>query len=385
MTAPARRGLHAALAAAILPDRADTLLLRACLLDASRARAAWDEWRGLVGDPKVALETETRGLKGLLPLVDAAARAHGFPGPEGLSVYLKASALREELRTGLIAAILARLLDALEADGIPFTLLGGLVAAQTVYPAPILRHCHAIELLGADSDRTRATMALAQAGFAPRDLARGEFVHTDGLPLRLLRDIAFHPHHEAPDGGVTARAVRLTLAGRSVPSASATDRMLMALSRAASSPERANLRWATDAWLTAPLVDWSLFMSEVTRRRLELPVSLLCRHLADAMDAAIPRAVLAQLDEAAARATELDHEAALAGALTGLSALRRALAAPGVEARARWTIARLLALPSAQCLAWRYGPAGPMGRALQRLHRPAGYMISRTRRRLGNR
>ncbi len=385
MTAPTYRGLAAALAAAILPDRADTLLLRACLLGAPAARTAWTDWCGLVGNPKVALETETRGLKGLLPLVDAAARAHCFSGPAGLGIYLKASALREELRARLIAAILARVLEALEADGIPFTLLGGLVAAQTVYVTPILRHCHAIELLVADSDRTRATVALAGAGFAPRDATRGEFAHTDGLALRLWRDIAVHPHHEAPDGGVMARAVPLKLDGTTAPSACATDRMLMALSRAASSPERGNLRWAADAWLTAPFVDWPLCLAEVTRRRLDLPVSLLCRHLADAMDAPIPGAVLTQLDAAAAHANDLDREAALAGALTGLSAVRRALAAPGVEARTRWEIARFLALPSAQCLAWTNGPAGPMSRSVQRLHRPVGYVVARTRRRLGSR
>ena len=384
MTTPSHRGLNAALAAAILPDRADTLVLRACLLDASSARAAWDAWRGLVGDPKVALETETRGLKGLLPLVDAAARAHGFPGPDGLGIYLKASALREELRARLIAAILARVVDALEAGRIPFTLLGGLVAAQTVYATPILRHCHAIELLVAEEDRARAAAALAPAGFMPRDLGRTEFVHTDGLTLRLWRDIAFHPHHEAPDAGVMARAVPLALDGRTVPSAGATDRMLMALSRGASTAERGNLRWACDAWLTAPQVNWTLLLDEVTRRHLELPVSVLCHHLAGAMDAPIPGAVLAQLDAAAAHATDLDREAAMAGALTGFSAVRRALAAPGVEARTRWKIARFLALPSARCLAWSHEPAGPIGRTLQRLHRPVGYVISRSRRRLGN-
>ncbi len=385
MTAPTYRGLNAALAAAILPDRADTLLLRACLLDASNARAAWDAWSGLVGDPKVALETETRGLKGLLPLVDAAARAHGFPGPDGLGIYLKASALREELRARLIAEILARVLDALEADQIPFALLGGLVAAETVYAAPILRHCHAIELLVVDEDRTRAAAALARAEFTPLNPARTEFVHTDGLALRLWRDIAFHPHHEALHGGVMARAVPLALGGRTVPSACATDRMLMSLSRGASTAERGNLRWACDAWLTAPQVDWALLLDDVRRRRLELPLSLLCRYLAGAMDAAIPGAVLVQLDAAAAHANDLDREAAMAGAFTGLSAVRRALAAPGVEARTRWKIIRFLALPSAQCLAWSHGPAGPISQALQRLHRPLGYVVSRSRWRLRSR
>ncbi len=381
MSPPARRGLNAAIAAAILPDRADTLLLRACLLDAGPARAAWDAWCGAVGDPKAALETETRGLKGLLPLVDAAARAHGFPGPDGLGIYLKASALREELRTGLIAAILARVLDALEADRIPFTLLGGLVAAHTVYAAPALRHCHAIELLVSGQDRAPAAAALARAGFTPLDLARTAFRHTDGLALNLLRDIAFHPHHQVLDGGVVRRAAPLDLGGRATSCACATDRLMMALSRAASTRERANLRWADDAFLTLPVVDWPVFLAETVTRRLALPFSLLCRYLADALGGYIPREVLAALDVEAGRAGRLDREAAVDGAFTGLGAARRALGAPGIDVGAWLEIVRYLVLPSSTCLSWTYGPANIVLGAIQRAHRPVRYVTGAVRRR----
>lgn len=375
-------GLAAALAAAILPDRADTLLLRACLLDAASARRSWDDWRAMVGDPKAMLETETRGLKGMLPMIDAASRRHGLPGPDGMGIYLKASTLREELRTRLIAEFLAGAIDALTHDQVPFTLLGGIAAAYSVYDRPSQRHCHAIDLLVAETDRTRTAVALARAGFTPLAQSATEFRHTERLALHLWPDIAFHPHHRAPDGGVAARAEPLEVAGRTVQGACATDRFIMALSRAASTPERRNLRWACDAWLTAPLVDWPLFLAETARRHLALPFALLCRHQAQSLGAAIPADTLEGLDALAAEAGALDREAALAGALSGLQATRHALAAPGVDTATRLAIGRYLAVPSAECMAWSYGPAGGVKRTLQRLRRPASYVISRSRSRL---
>ncbi len=373
-------GLRAALAAAICPDETDTLLLRACLLDAAPAREAWDAWSARAGDPKQLLETETRGLKGMLPMIDAAFRRHGLPGPHGMGTYLKAATLREELRTRLIAGFLGGALEAIDRDGIGFTLLGGIVSAHAVYPNPAQRHCHAIDLLVPET--ARAPAALARAGFTPLAGSATEFRHTDGLALHLWPDIAFHPHHRAGASGVTGRAMRLDLGSRDVPAACPSDRFLMALSRAASTPERGNLRWACDAYLTAPLVDWQLFLAEAEHRRMALPLGALCRHLAEQLDAAIPAEIIARLD--AMPATRLDREAALAGALTGLSATRRAMAAPGIDNAARLAIIRHLALPSAQSMAWEYGPASGVSRAVQRLHRPFGFAASRVRRRLAH-
>ncbi|MEN3974482.1 nucleotidyltransferase family protein [Emcibacter sp. SYSU 3D8] len=369
---------NAALAAAILPDWQDVQLLRACLLQKEPATRAWAAWCGAVGNPKRELETETRGLKGILPLLDASTRAHALPGPDGMGIYLKASTLREDLRTRIIHRILLGTLEALEADGIPYVLLGGIVAAHTVYPVPSHRHCHAIDLLAPDS----AAGTLARAGFTPLTGSPGAFQHAEMLMLNLRQDIAFHPHHQLPDGGIAARAQPVDLGDRAAPGAGATDRLIMALSRAASTPDRGNLRWACDVWLTAPDVDWRLFVDETVRRRLSLPFAVLCRGLAEALDAAIPAGVIARLEDEAARARPIDREAALAGALTGLSAARRALSAPGAGLPERLEIARFLALPSPQCLGWTYGPAGTVARTLQRLHRPVAYVVERTRQRL---
>lgn len=373
-------GLRAALGAAVCPDETDTLLLRACLLDGPAARQAWDAWCTRAGDPKVLLETETRGLKGMLPMIDAAFRRHGLPGPPGLGTYLKAATLREELRTRLIAGFLAGVLDAFETNGIGFTLLGGIASAHAVYPSPVQRHCHAIDLLVPEKDLAPA--ALGRAGFTPLAGSATEFRHTDGLALHLWPDIAFHPHHRAASAGIAGRAAGLDLGSRVVPAACPTDRFLMALSRAASTSERGNLRWACDAYLTAPHVDWRLFLAEAERRHMALPLGPLCRYLAEQLGAAVPAGIVARLD--ALPETPLDREAALAGALTGLSATRRAMAAPGVDPATRLAIVRYLALPSARCMAWEYGPAGGLSRIAQRLHRPFAYAASRLRRRLAH-
>ncbi|MGE0666728.1 MAG: nucleotidyltransferase family protein [Sphingomonadales bacterium] len=377
-----RTGLGAALAAAILPDATDTLLLRACLQEAGPARAAWNDWSARVGNPKSMLEAETRGLKGMLPMIDGAFRRHGLPGPDGMGIYLKAATLREDLRTRLITGFVSGVLDEFEQDGIAFTMLGGIVAAHTVYDRPTLRHCHAVDIMVAPADRSRAPAALGRAGFLPLAGSATEFRHTDGLALHLWPDIAFHPYHRAPDGGVARRALPFGLGGRTVPGASSTDRLIMALSRAASTPERGNLRWACDAFLTAPSVDWPLFLGEIERRRMGPAAALLCRHQAEALDAPIPNDVLDRLDRLAAEASPLDREAALSGALTGLSAAKRALAAPGIDGPARRAIIRYLALPSDQCMEWTYGPANGPRRVLQRLHRPIRYAVDRIRRRI---
>lgn len=372
---------NVALAAALLPGRLDTLLLRACLLEAGPAGEAWETWRGIVGDPKTTLETETRGLKGLLPLLDAAARGHGLPTSGGLGIYLKAGTLREELRLTAIMAILGNVLDALDRHGIRCTLSGGVVAAYTAYAMPYHRHCHAIDLLIMPGDRAAAVAAIVPAGFAPVAGSPTEFRHTDGLALHLRHDLAFHPHHVASDDDVARRVAPLDLGGRSVSCTSAADQLLMALSRAASTRERANLRWACDAFLTFPVVDWPVFLAETMKRRLAVPFSVLCRYLAESLGGRIPPDVLAALDVEAGRAGRLDREAAIDGALTGLGAARRALGAPGIDVGAWREIVRYLVLPSSTCLSWTYGPANVILRAIQRAHRPVRYVTGAVRRR----
>lgn len=53
----------------LLPDPAETLLLRACLLSGEPAREAWRSWRARGGGRSGADQANSAALKGLLPLI----------------------------------------------------------------------------------------------------------------------------------------------------------------------------------------------------------------------------------------------------------------------------------------------------------------------------
>jgi hypothetical protein len=371
-----RSGLDAALAAVIVPDAADTALLRVCLCPGDAARRAWVDWCGRIGDPKTYLEREARGLKGLLPLLHEAIGREDLEASPDLRTYLKAARLREELRLGVILRLLEQALAALREVEVPHLLVGGVAAAFVCHPDPVARHVHDIDLLVPRQAWPAAARALAPLGFAAE--RPGVLRHRDGLPLLLHEDLVEHPHHGLAD--VPPDRVVLPV-GDGAAAVGPTSLLVAALARGAARPDRTNLRWACDAWRLAAngAVDWHLLEQEISRRRMAVAAAPLARHVADSLGAALPPTVAVELERLAAAATPLDREAALDAAITGLTSARRALAAAD---GARGRLVRFVLWPSPDRLAWRYGPASPPRRLLQRITRPLRYVAGRARRRV---
>lgn len=372
-------GLQRALAV-ILPDARDTLLLRACLRGDA---VAWDRWCA-GGEPKAVLEADNRGLKGLLPLIGNAVRTFGLPAPPALVTYLKAASLREDLRSELIHRILAEVLDGLSAAAVPHVLMGGLVEANAAYARPGLRHCHSIDFLVDAAARADAHRALGARGFGRIEGAAwrwgdgiAAYRHADGLALNLHQDVTDHPHYQRAVWRLDPAG--LMIAGRSVGVPSAPDRLVAILARAATRRDRSNLRWACDAvhllGAAPDAFDWAPFAAISCNRGLALPFVVMCRYLAATLGVVVPADVMNRLAEGAGRAEGADREAALDGAIIGLSTALGALRSG--DGAARRDVARVLLWPSARCLAWRYGPASLPRRIVQRAAAPVRYAASR--------
>ncbi|MFN3231286.1 MAG: nucleotidyltransferase family protein [Alphaproteobacteria bacterium] len=368
----------------LLPDETDSRLLQACLVEPPASAVAWTSWTQMVGDPKQTLEQDRRGLKGLLPLIYLAVDKHGFSVPDGFRTYLRAGSFREELRWNAIENILGQIVQIFEKRGIAFTIVGGVAAALTVYDRPEHRHCHQLSLLVGDAI-SDASDALAEAGFK-RDRQRVRrrtrpcfsvlHHHHDGLPVLLMSDLSGHPCHAA--AGTIEKPVSVESIGRTVPVTTPTDQLVTIMAQAATSRTRLNLRWVCDIWKTLDSsgeVDWERFQSEVGERRLALPGAVMFRYLADKLDAPIPAPALSALEARAQQATSIEREAALAGALLGLTSTCRFLAA--ADWFTRMEAARYLLAPSQARLDWEYGHDPKWRRLLRYIERPTRYGLSR--------
>ena len=135
----------------ILPGEERTALLRACLLSGAAGRSAWEAWRERTGDAKKTFEDDHTGLKGLLPLVQAALDRNGVTGDRPMLTYARAARLREELRSKVYREICGRVLAALAVADVPVIALKACVVAETAYESPAIRHCHAVDLLVLDA------------------------------------------------------------------------------------------------------------------------------------------------------------------------------------------------------------------------------------------
>lgn len=366
----------------MLPDEVDTHLLRACLLDSGHAASDWAAWVTIAGDPQSSLENDRRGLKGLLPLIRDSVQRQNMDVSDEMRTYLRAAAFREELRWQAIETILGQIVRGLKERGVPFTLVGGAAAALSVYREPALRHCHDLKLYVGDGGPD-ALAALADVGFRKlkKTLAQttlATFEHEDGLPVRVVADLAEHPCHAHRESDLDARSASISLVDQSIRVASPADQLLTILCQASTSPQRSNLRWACDAWLTIACshdIDWTHTLSGVKSRRLALPATVLCRYLSDKLDAPIPEFVITELDAAARNADGIDREAALVGALQGITSARHFMSA--ADRRACLETVRFLTIPSRTCMAWTYGTEAAWRRLLRYVERPIRYLSSR--------
>lgn len=365
--------------------------MRACLLCGPPAQEAWRDFAGDVGPPKPFFEHDQTGLKGLLPLLHAAARRNGFEAEPALWTYLRSAALREELRYGIYREFCGEVLGALVEAKLEVAALKACALAETVYDEPSLRHCHAIELLVADGDLAPAAPVLARLGFRPARLRearpgrRQGFRHVHGLPLVLHADLFDPPVYRNDAQALWSNSMPSRVAGVSVRTLAPAHNLAHVLAAGFHDPLRGNLRWASDGWLLCRRLDgpgWQEFVRLTRACRLELPVLAMLRFLAGPLEAGVPGETLATLADAAPRAPRPARETALSGAVGTLSAVRRAWSGGLRVPAVRREFFRFLLWPTPAYLRWRFGHVAGVPTISLYFYRPLSYLARGLRWRL---
>ena len=165
------------LAALLLPNPRQTLLLQAAVGPPDAAAAALATW---LAGARAATEDLAAGPGGgrlLAPLIAHNLAGAGDLGAARLWTYLRTALVREQLRSRAARAIYAEALEALGRAGVRPVVLRGVAASESVYPDPGLRHCHDLDLLLPGDRLAEAGRALTAAGFQaapnPRRPGRG--------------------------------------------------------------------------------------------------------------------------------------------------------------------------------------------------------------------
>jgi hypothetical protein len=353
----------------LLPTREQTLFLRACLKP-GEAHAGLEAWRD-------RQRADLHELRFLLPLLSRSLRAGGVEPPRDLAASLGAASLGEELRERSYRQVCGEALRALTTAGVPFLVLKGAALAYTVYPKPALRHCHDLDLLAAPEDLRRAATALREADFSPAgDGFR--LVHATGMPIELHGRLFRLPYYGQPVDQ-SSMVVRQEVAGVPVRVLAPAEALLHVCGHASCSPSRDTLRWVSDAWYllaASPELRWDSVVATVRRWRLALPLSAMLGYLARELGASIPAHVLAEVDEAAARASVRDREAALSGIRAGNRGTLGALLRTGP----RIALFKWMLFPSPRHLRSSYGGTSSWLLPLYYLHRPLRAAVGSLRR-----
>lgn len=364
-----------------LPGREERWLLRALLHRGPSAQDAWQAFSSRVKNLPGLFRTDTGGRKRLGPLLLASIRENALPADPGLLTVLKTAYLREELRVKALRKIARGAFDALRGQSLSFLVLKGAALSEAVYPDPVLRHTHDIDLLVHGDDLERAQEAVAHAGFrSPVVLTGGRGVmvtHRTYTPILLLVSLYRYPFYQTDAQAIRRRSKEVILdAVGPIVIPSCADNLLQALGHASYSPRRSNLLWATDAWMilqSADSLDWSDFLEAVNESRLEIPAFVMLRYLKEELDAPVPEGTLETLSTLAANAGKLRRDAALYGARQygGQHSQLTALLRPGWKERLnllRWQV-----FPSKEYLLWAHGnPPRPLLPAIY-LTRPITY------------
>lgn len=389
--APARSPVVDTLAV-LLPTASEADLVGACLLAGQPARDAWARWRAARASSDDVVRRDLAARRTWVPLLARALRRHGLDVPRGILPYLRAAALREELRGVRYRAIAAAALDALLRAGTTPIVVGGAALAGTVYEDWELRHCHDLDLLLRADELRTAVEVLTRTGSTvvpalPERPADGLLRHASGLHVALHT----RPFSVRYYGGSVERITHprrvVTIGGVAAPTLAPEAALVHRLGHATYSASRANLHWVTDAWhLVArhPTLDWEDVRRRIEEDRLALPVFVLLRWLSG-FGVPVPRETQAALERSAAAANRAAEDVALGGALAGVRGRMRTLWSATPSWRARVRLLRWGVAPSFAYLRSRYPDSSPLGVSAGYLCRPGAFVARAVRHRLADR
>ncbi len=335
-----------------LPQPHETAYLRACLLDGADARAALAEWLSRVGDPRIALMNDQRGLKALLPLLYDNLRSSGAELSAALSVYLKSAYLREELRGETFRRLTAEALGPLAQANLRLMPVRGVALVPTAYGGRwAMRHCHDVDLLVDDADFVRAQALLSGAGFnALRLPDRIDLTlqNEAGLTISLHRRALAVASYRLPFDDLWARAQEIELPGGRFHGPSPEDMLLHLCAHAFSHPGMKRLQWPVDVFrllkVTSAL-DWNAVAQRAEACGIALPVAAGLAYVGESLSANVPADALEWLTRLAARTSVIGQETLLYGTFAGPGAgaggariIHLARRSPSRRALLRWLL-----------------------------------------------
>lgn len=351
MSRPADAPLLLDTAAVLLPDRNETLFLKACLgVDTGRS---WRDWRAVEPVLKNAI-ADAPACKRLLPLLFFTLTQKRVAVAHDDLALLRVAATWEQRRTGRIDALLVEILGALRELSIEPVLLKGIVLAHTAYPKLSLRHCHDIDLLIPAQRHEAAADALAGLGFSAQaienpDDGKRVLIHKDGLPVSI--HAALWPvgmpcsaSSEAPTG-----TVRMELAGVSAQMLAPEELLLFMASQLLAGRIRDRTSWVADAVFLLRTtkvdnIDWTSLADRARDRDLALVLLAMLAYLDAEFETAIPGPALSYLREQARQTA--DTRDRLLFLLRQNPAIRTGVMLQNSGWRSRLDIVRWIAVPS---------------------------------------
>lgn len=157
------------------PTEAETRIFQTALNESGVAYDRLKNW-----DIVAYLAGPGKWMRGQLPLMYANVSDQLSAAPLPCRPYLKTATLREKKRYDVYLSCLTDALTVLNRVNLPFCVVKGVAAANTVYPQPFLRHCHDLDLVVSAQHVGNFVDALQNAGF---DLKTGHHPATSSIRL----------------------------------------------------------------------------------------------------------------------------------------------------------------------------------------------------------
>jgi len=219
---------------------------------------------------------------------------------------------------------LARLIEALSAEGLDCLVLKGVPLALSYYASPALRPMDDADLMVRVEDAARAMDLVVELGWRPvqRDPWRliplrhaTDFQRAGGEELDLHWRALLESGASEEDEAFWRDAVPLSIGSACCLTLSPTHQLLHTCLHGAVWNPVAPLRWLTDALqicqTAADQIDWSELCTRARARAAVLPVRETLRYVADELGGPVPEAALDQLDALDVSALERIEYAAM--------------------------------------------------------------------------
>jgi hypothetical protein len=276
-------------------------LLRAALLEGDKARLAWKRWKTTIDSGPL-----DNGSQRLLPLLVHNLKRQGITDAHfaRFEDYCRYVWVRNQLRMAEVAP----LLHELHLAHIPTMLLKGAALVLKYYPNQGLRPMSDVDLLVPTSEARRAIELLRAHGWRPAvpdPELRLAVSHSTPFFREEVRHMDLHWHAlwegcgPAADDEYWANAEAASIGSAQTSVPAAPDLLLHVIVHGGRWNAVPPIRWVADAMMilrtTGRSFDWGRLVALSGTHALVLPVREALSFLTDAVDAAVPPTVIADL------------------------------------------------------------------------------------------